>query len=89
LPEGIRHLSKLKELHIHDNLLDTLSFNFENLTLLQEFWVENNNLTSLPSSLCGLIDQSLPLAAFQYYGNKICNSVNACNLNVYEQDCGN
>ena len=92
LPEGIRHLSKLKELHIHDNLLDTLSFNFENLTLLQEFWVENNNLTSLPSSLCGLIDQSLPLAAFQYYGNKICNSADACpNLSVIsinEQDCG-
>ncbi len=90
LPEGISHLRSLKELHIHDNLLDTLSFNFENLILLKEFWIENNNLTSLPSSLCDLISaQSLPLEAFQYYGNNICISANACDLSINEQDCGN
>ena len=52
--------------------------------------MEDNNLTSLPPSLCELISaESLPIEAFQYYGNKICNSANACNLPVYEQDCGN
>ena len=90
LPEGLGQLVNLKQLLIQDNLLDTLSFDFTNLTSLSEFWVEDNNLTSLPQSLCELITaESLPVAAFQYYGNKICNSANACNLPVYEQDCGN
>ena len=90
LPEGLGQLANLKELHIQDNLLDTLAFDFSKLTSLSEFWVEDNNLTSLPPSLCELITAgSLPQAAFQYYGNKICNSANACNLPVYEQDCGN
>jgi len=90
LPEGIRHLSNLKELHIHDNLLDTLAFDFSKLTSLSEFWVEDNNLTALPSSLCDLLSaQTLPLEAFQYYGNKICNSENACDLSINEQVCGN
>ena len=90
LPEGLGQLANLKELHIQDNLLDTLAFDFSKLTSLSEFWVEDNNLTSLPPSLCELITaESLPVAAFQYYGNKICTLENACNLSVYAQDCGN
>ena len=93
LPEGLEHLSNLQQLLIQDNLLDTLSFNFKKLTSLREFWVEDNNLTSLPPSLCELIaDESLSEASFQYYGNKICDSANACDLPVNEQDkqdCGN
>ena len=93
LPEGLGQLANLKQLLIQDNLLDTLSFDFSKLTSLSEFWVEDNNLTSLPPSLCELItDESLPEAAFQYYGNKICDSANACDLPVNEQDkqdCGN
>ena len=90
LPEGLEHLSNLQQLLIQDNLLDTLSFNFSKLTSLREFWVEDNNLTSLPPSLCELITaESLTEAAFQYYGNKICDSANACNLPVNEQECGN
>jgi len=90
LPEGLGQLSNLKQLLIQDNLLDTLSFDFSKLTSLSEFWVEDNNLTSLPPSLCELITaESLPVAAFQYYGNKICNSADACpNLSINEQDCG-
>jgi len=87
LPEGLGQLANLKELHIQDNLLDTLAFDFSKLTSLSEFWVEDNNLTSLPPSLCELITaESLPLAKFQYYGNKICNTEDACNLLVREQD---
>jgi Leucine-rich repeat (LRR) protein len=88
LPEGLGQLANLKQLLIQDNELDTLSFDFSKLTSLREFWVENNNLTSLPPSLCALITaESLPLAAFQYSLNKICNSENACGLGTNEQFC--
>ena len=88
LPPEIENLHNLKEFYIHDNLIDTLVFNFDELTSLKSFWVQKNKLTSLPQSLCNLIDSgSLPSSEFHYYENKICNSDNACNMSFYNQNC--
>ena len=54
---------------------------------LSEFWISNNNLISLPQSLCTLISsESLPASAFYYDGNNICTSENACDLSISEQE---
>ena len=87
LPEGLGNLTNLQVLLVHKNALESLDFSFEELTSLSKFWIQDNDLISLPQSLCTLISSgSLEVDAFHYYRNNICTSENACDLSISEQE---
>jgi len=88
LTPKIGDLHNLIEFHAHDNLIDILAFSFDSLTTLKSFWIQKNKLTSLPQSLCDLIDRGLlPSSDFHYHENNICNPVDACNEEITNQYC--
>ena len=75
LPAAIGNLTNLEVLKVSENQMDHIDeeINMENLGNLHTLWISDNNLTTLPAGMCGILDN--PNIEIFISNNSLCDDL--------------